>query len=163
MAIRSVSHLNWHNRLISSFFFFFLGRKVSCFKSLQAFRKKSYTELKKLFWLLFAVRMFMAQKQLSVCMLVSWKSRVNGELFNITFVYLNIFTQYYLTVPYYFHVSALNYQHKDQLQHYIFLLKNSRSVTECWRSKTIFFHKNNLSCSSLNDNFVKLWKTSQFP
>lgn len=73
----------------------------------------------------------MAQKQLSVCMLVPWKSRVSGELFNITFVYLNIFTQDYITVPYYFHVSALNYQHKDQLEHYIFLLEKSRSVTEC--------------------------------
>lgn len=57
----------------------------------------------------------MAQKQLSVGMPVPWKSRVNGELLNITFVYPNIFTQDYLTVPYYFHVSALNYQHKDQL------------------------------------------------
>lgn len=57
----------------------------------------------------------MAQKQLSVCMLVPWKSSVSGEMFNITFVYLNIFTQDYLIMLYYFHVSALNYTHKDQL------------------------------------------------
>lgn len=61
------------------------------------------------------MRMFIVQKQLSVCMLVMLKSRINPELFNITFVYLSIFTQDCLIMSYYFHVSALNYKHKDQL------------------------------------------------
>lgn len=85
-------------------------------------RKEVTRNEEKFFWLLVTMKIFMVQKHLRICMRVLRKPSVNGTwTFIIIFVYLNIFNEVSLIMSYYFHVSALNYQHEDQLQHYIFL------------------------------------------
>lgn len=56
-----------------------------------------------------AIRCLHVMSQSSCC---HRKLEINAELFNVTFVYFNIFQS---GLPNYFHVLALTYQHKNQL------------------------------------------------